>query len=140
MRGWGPAVPSGAAVTYRVQFSVGPRPTASKRPSRGQGRLPNVTRLLVLAHKIDGMIRAGEIRDWAEAARLAGVTRAWMTQIANLLLLSPDIQEALISSSLVPRELGKLNERQLRLALTSSDWRVQARTLMARRGTTHRHV
>ncbi len=44
------------------------------------GRVPRVTCLLALAHEIDGMVRSGEIRDWAEASHLVGVTQARMTQ------------------------------------------------------------
>jgi hypothetical protein len=56
-----------------------------------------VARTLALAHTIDEMIRTGELRDLADAARAVGVTRARMTQIMNLLLLAPEIQEALLS-------------------------------------------
>jgi len=38
----------------------------------------------------------GEMRDYADVARLGYVTRARLTQIMNLLLLAPDIQEALL--------------------------------------------
>ena len=43
------------------------------------GRVPRIVRMLALAHKIDGMIRAGELRDLADAARAIGVTRARMS-------------------------------------------------------------
>jgi hypothetical protein len=69
------------------------------------------------------MIRAGEIRDWAEASRLVGVTRARMTQIANLLLLAPEIQEALLGGH------GQVTERDLRRVLRHSDWELQRRAL-----------
>ncbi len=45
-----------------------------------------MARTLALAHKIDGMIRAGEFRDLADAARAIGVTRARMTQKFHLML------------------------------------------------------
>ena len=60
-----------------------PRPTVAPT-----GRVPRVARLLALAHKIDSMIKDGELRDLAEAARVVGITRARMTQLMNLLLLS----------------------------------------------------
>jgi hypothetical protein len=37
------------------------------------------------------MIERGEVRDYADLARLGYVTRARLTQIMNLLLLAPDI-------------------------------------------------
>src|SRR5436309_11345080 len=78
------------------------------------GRVPRVTRLLALAHRIDGMIRSGEIKHWAEAARLIGVTRARMTQIANLMLLAPEIQEAVLDSALFRDGDDQIREFQVR--------------------------
>src|SRR5713226_5996272 len=89
------------------------------------GRIPRVTRLLALAHRIDMMIRSGEIRDWAEAARLAGVTRARMTQIAKLLLLAPRIQERILNLSNVTRGPDLITERALRPVATQVDWQRQ---------------
>jgi hypothetical protein len=55
-----------------------------------------MTRLMALAIKCQDMVERGEIRDNAELARLGYVTRARITQIMNLLLLAPDLQEALL--------------------------------------------
>ena len=82
------AATSSFTVDFRRPRSIpGPEPV---------GRVPRVARLLALAHKIDGMVRAGEIVDLASAARLCGVTRARMSQISNLRLLAPEIQEAIL--------------------------------------------
>lgn len=51
---------------------------------------------MALAIKLQAMVDRGEVRDYAELAELAQVTRARMTQIMNLLLLAPDIQERLL--------------------------------------------
>ncbi len=95
------------------------------RVSVPAGRLPRVTRLLTLAHRIDGRIRSGEIRDWAEAARLVGVTRARMTQIAKLLLLAPQIQEGILTLSNVTRGPDPVTERALRAAAAHVVWQDQ---------------
>ena len=61
----------------------------------------------------------------AEAARLAGVTRARMTQIANLLLLAPEIQEAILQ---LPPVLGGedlITERDLRKLAAQMEWSIQ---------------
>jgi len=71
------------------------------------------------------MIRSGEIRDWAEAARLTGVTRARMTQIANLLLLAPKIQEDILNLSDVSRGEDPVTERSLREVAAQADWQSQ---------------
>ena len=60
------------------------------------GRVPRVARLMALAIRFDGLLRRGEVKDYAALARLGKVTRARMTQIMNLLHLAPDIQEALL--------------------------------------------
>ena len=47
---------------------------------------------MALAIKIEDMVGRGELRDYADVARLGHVTRARLTQIMNLLNLAPDIQ------------------------------------------------
>jgi hypothetical protein len=79
------------AAAYKVSFR---RPKAVPTPP--SVRIPRVARLLALAHQIDAEIRAGRLRDLADAARLAGVSRARMTQVMNLTLLAPEIQEAIL--------------------------------------------
>jgi hypothetical protein len=51
---------------------------------------------MALAIKFQDMVDRGEVRDYAELAQLGYVTRARLTQIMNLLLLGPDIQERLL--------------------------------------------
>jgi hypothetical protein len=84
---------------------------------------------LVLAHRIDGMIRAGEIRDWAEAARLTGVTRARMTQIANLSLLAPPIQALILDYRHIATGTALITERTLRTIAHEARWAMQLRFL-----------
>jgi hypothetical protein len=51
---------------------------------------------MALAIRFEQLIRAGEIADYAELAHLGHVTRARITQIMNLRLLAPDLQEELL--------------------------------------------
>ena len=60
-------------------------------------RIARITRLMALAIKFQDMIDRGEVRDYADIARLGYVTRARLTQIMNLLLLAPDIQDDILS-------------------------------------------
>jgi len=60
------------------------------------GAVPRVARLLALARHYQALIARGEVRDFADLAHLAGVTRARITQIMDLLLLAPDVQEAIL--------------------------------------------
>ena len=59
-------------------------------------RIPRIARLMALALKFQDMVDRGEIRDYADIARLGYVSRARLTQIMNLLLLAPDIQERVL--------------------------------------------
>ncbi|MCI0410915.1 MAG: hypothetical protein L0191_20525 [Acidobacteria bacterium] len=107
------APPESARVEFEVQFStphsvrVSPpnvtAPTESgpqKTRLRGRpwgvvpaGRPSRVALLLALAHQWERLVRDGTVKDYADIARLAGLTRARVTQIMDLLLLAPDIQE-----------------------------------------------
>jgi len=97
-----------------------PKKTAAPAPPR----IPRITRLMALAIKCQDMIDRGEVKNYAELARLGLVTRARVTQIMNLTLLAPQIQEAL----LMPMEVGHhaISEHHLRRILRLMDWREQA--------------
>jgi len=71
------------------------------------------------------MVHEGEIADYAEAARRLNLTRARVTQITNLLLLAPAIQDAVLSMPLVTSGRDPLTERQLRRIVTEADWNPQ---------------
>jgi hypothetical protein len=79
---------------------------------------------MALAIKFQDLVDRGEVRDYADLARLGYVTRARITQIMNLLLLAPDIQEQLIFAH--GREIAVIPcERSLRLIASISDWSAQ---------------
>jgi hypothetical protein len=86
-----------------------------------QPRVPRVTRLMALAIKFQDMVDQREVRDYADLARLGFVTRARLTQIMNLLLLAPDIQELLLLSP------GATDERRLRAITRLIEWEQQRR-------------
>src|SRR5690242_18906811 len=65
-------------------------------PAAPAGRVPRVARLLALAIRLEQLVQAGVIANYAALAKLGHVSRARVTQIQNLLLLAPDIQEALL--------------------------------------------
>ena len=83
--------------------------------------VPRIARLMALAIRFDGLLRAEEFRDYAEIARLGQVTRARMTQIMKLLNLAPDIQEQLLFLS----EMKSLNEKNLRPVTNRINWHEQ---------------
>ena len=77
----------------RKELRDGAAPACASLPP---GRVPRVARLLALAHRFDGLIRTGAVRDFAELARLGRVTRARISQVMNLLNLAPAIQEEIL--------------------------------------------
>ncbi|MDQ2946389.1 MAG: hypothetical protein M3Y27_10680 [Acidobacteriota bacterium] len=95
----------------REAESMVPKPTT----------IPRLARLLALAIKFQAMVERGEVRDYADLARLGYVTRARLTQIMNLLLLAPDLQEQLLFSATT------VEERRLRNVVKLVEWREQRR-------------
>jgi hypothetical protein len=108
----------------RREIAEGPKPIPKVTD---EGRVPRVARLMALAIKIDGLIACCAIADQAEAARVGHVTRARMTQIMNLLLLAPDIQEAILNLPRVTRGRDPIVETDLRSLVAITDWREQRR-------------
>jgi hypothetical protein len=61
-----------------------------------EGRVPRVARLLALALRFEKLVSEKQLADYSTLARLGHVSRARISQIMNLLLLAPDIQEAIL--------------------------------------------
>ncbi len=59
-------------------------------------KVPRVARLLALAHNFQRMLDSGEVKSMAELAPFGRVSRARITQIMDLLMLAPEIQEAVL--------------------------------------------
>jgi hypothetical protein len=106
----------------RKQMAVGEAPVPAPVPL---GRVPRIARLMALAIRFERLLADGEVRDYADLARLGHVTRARVTQIMNLLNLAPDIQEHLLF--LPPIEVGRdvIKEWQLRPIAAEPCWQVQ---------------
>ena len=113
-----------------IEFKAGrawrTRQTASKRsPTR---RYPaRVARQLALAHALRRRLERGEFADFADMARQLGFTRARVTQLMDLLLLAPEVQEEILFLELPPGT-QPVSERGLREAgLGTIDWQEQRR-------------
>lgn len=111
---------SRARAGARIVLKNGPAPT---QPPHGS--IPRVSRLVALALKVEKMIRSDEIASMADAARLGHVTRARMTQIMNLLLLAPDLQEELLFLPPVERGRDPITLRELGYVLRTPVWAEQ---------------
>ena len=75
-------------MTKRYAFRA-PKAAASEK-------VPRIARLLALAHKFQKMLDSGEVESMAELARLGHVSRARITQVMDLLMLAPEIQEGVL--------------------------------------------
>lgn len=106
----------------RKQMAVGESPTPAPVPL---GRVPRIARLMALAIRFEGLLLQGEVRDYADLARLGHVTRARVTQIMNFLNLAPDIQEELLFLPPIKAGRDTVKEWQLRPIAAEADWRTQ---------------
>ena len=82
---------------------------------------PNHRFRLVLSHPFERLIGDGVVKDYAEVARRTGLTRARVTQITDLTLLSPAIQEEILGLTLAA-QADLLHERNLRVVVAELDW------------------
>jgi hypothetical protein len=89
-----------------------------------QGRVPRISGLMALAVRMEWLVRDGKVKDYAELARLGGVSRARVTQVLNLRNLAPAIQERLLFRE---GEREGIHERALRRLTQSTDWEEQLR-------------
>ena len=88
-----------------------PKPVPKRQPAR-------VARMLALAHDLQDKLDRGEHQDQAALAAQLGFTRGRLTQLLDLTLLAPDIQEEVLHieaidgrEPLAERDLHKIARR-----------------------------
>lgn len=96
-----------------------PPPEPVRRPAR-------VARMLALAHHIRWAIERGDVPDASTVARRLGLTRARVSQLLDLCLLAPDIQEAILALEAVDGA-EPIPERALRDVGRAGGWAEQRR-------------
>jgi hypothetical protein len=94
--------------------------TLAARPREVVRRPAKVERMLALAHHIQGAIERGVVADRVVVARQLRLTRARVTQLLDLTLLAPDIQEAVLGLEAVDG-VEPMFEGVLRRVLKSVD-------------------
>jgi hypothetical protein len=109
-------VQRGRTKVFTRDEPIPPRPEP-KRPLR-------VARMLALAHRMQAMLDSGEVEDQATLARRLGFSRARVTQLLDLLLLAPDIQEEILFT-LMPPGRDPVTEHGLRGVVRASLWAEQ---------------
>jgi len=124
---------------WNVRFTTQTKGRRVLRPERSPdatrspvGRVPRVSRLMALAIKMDGLVRSGAVKDYAELARLGNVSRARVTQIMNLNLLAPGIQEDLLFLPRTVKGRDAINMRDLQGIAMILDWKQQHHAWISR--------
>ena len=115
-------IPCRRRVRPRGENNAGPVEAAPEAPT---GRVPRIARLMALALRLEQLLRGGEIKSYAELARLGHVSRARVCQIVRLLSLAPTIQEALLFLPRTTSGRDPLHLRQLLSVAAVLDWRQQ---------------
>jgi hypothetical protein len=80
--------------------------------------------MLALAHECEALITAGVVADRAELAAVLGFTRARVTQLMDLTLLAPDIQEEILVAEVEPGR-DAVTEHGLRAIVRDATWECQ---------------
>jgi hypothetical protein len=89
------------------------------------GKLARFTCMMAIAIHFDQLISEGAIDDFAEVACLENVSQPRVTQILNLSLLAPDIQETLLHLPRMVRGHHQINFRTILSVSLEPDWKKQ---------------
>ena len=127
-----------SAVRYSFQVkragAGSPKRVVAGRAAPVPEKVPRIARLLALAHKFQGMLDRGDVASMADLARVGRVSRARITQIMDLRLLAPEIQEQVLFTGMdVPlKDLLPIN-RAVLWSSQRSKWRLARGALVRRR-------
>jgi hypothetical protein len=105
-------------VTYKLEITRGrkgqkrlaePAPPP-ERTAIDPASVPRITRMLVLGYHFERLVRERKVRNYAEIAHLTGLTKARITQLIDLTLLHPKLQNEILDTA----HPSSLSERKLR--------------------------
>jgi len=102
-----------------LEYVEGPPPAPKPRPLR-------VARMLAVAHALSGILARPGGPTRGEMARALKMTEARLSQLLDLVLLAPDIQEDLLFLEVAPGR-DPIPERALRSVVRPLAWREQRR-------------
>ena len=111
--------------SHKIEFTHRPAscapPGAPPAPVSDQEERPHrIARVLALAHKLDELVRSGEVADHGELARLGHVSPARICQYMTLLHPAPAIQEYLLF--LAVSQASPISEAGLRRIAREPRW------------------
>lgn len=78
------------------------------------GRIQRISKLMALAIHFQELLQDGVVEDQSDLARLSHVTQPRITQIMNLLLLAPEIQEEILHLPKVSEGKDPIHEKLVR--------------------------
>ncbi|HBJ37817.1 MAG TPA: hypothetical protein DDZ51_24285 [Planctomycetaceae bacterium] len=81
--------------------------------------------MMALAIRLDHLIKTGQVSDQAELARVGHVSRARLTQIMDLNLLAPDIQEKILFLPQFATVSAIPTEQSVRKIAQTTNWHSQ---------------
>lgn len=112
-------------VTRTVDFAVKGKRKSERGAEEPKGRVPRISKLMALAIRYDQMLDEGVVQSQTELAELLHVSQPRMTQIMNLLHLSPEIQEKILFLPPVTEGRDTVNERDFRRSVALLLWKRQ---------------
>ena len=112
-------------VTRTVDFAVKGKRKSDRTAEEPRGRVPRISKLMALAIRYEQMLNEGVVQSQTELAELLHVSQPRMTQIMNLLHLTPEIQEELLFLAEVQAGRDPVRERELRRLVTIALWSSQ---------------
>ena len=127
-------------VTRTVSFAVKGKRKSERKEEQPVGRVPRISKLMALAIRYDRMLNDGVVQSQTELAELLHVSQPRMTQIMNLLHLSPEIQEEILMLVEIREGRDPVTERDLRETCQSLQWDDQCRVWCTLTSTTNREI
>ena len=123
---------TGPTMTYRTSLRRKPESRLTAPPAAACAPLPQpeamataaptatpIARLLALAHLVERLVEAGDLKDYADAAKRLGMCKSHVTHVMALLQLAPGLQESILTGRLM------ITEQALRPICRERDWTVQ---------------
>ena len=97
-----------------------PKPVPEHQPAR-------IAELLAQAHRLQQALDDGEHDDQAALARAFGLSRARVSQLLDLTLLAPDIQEEILFLERGDQRERALTDRAIQALVRQASWSAQRR-------------
>ncbi len=96
---------------------------AEREAPKSGDSVPRIARLLALAHKWEGLVRQGNVKNYAGIAKRIGMTKGRVAQVCSMVLLAPNIQETILNTNSSLR--SRITTHALRQVIRDSIWITQ---------------